>query len=128
MNKRKAAHKDIDDQVALILQNLNRANYQTENDYILAVNMCDKVYRPFLHCITDAELDGIDPAAVTIAMVELAVSMTQQMASLIVPEGQWQFARRWFGTVNQQIMEGNANSCAAMFPQQSNLILPETLQ
>lgn len=128
MNKRKAAHKSIDEAMSDVLRGLNRTNYRTEEAYILAVNACDKVYRPFLHFITDAEYDEIPEAEVTVAMVELVVSMVAQMAAHVVPEGDWPFARTWFGTVNQQIMQGNVDTCNAIFPEAAYINPGETIQ
>lgn len=128
MNKRKQAHRDTDDQVQQLIRTLDKSKYNTDHDFIMAVNMLDKVYRPFLHVITDAEFDDMEPAAVTVAMVELAVSMTGQMASRVVPDGDFKFAREWFGVVINQLINGVGTTCRVMFPETPYINPGETMQ
>lgn len=115
---REEAHKGMDETVTLMMNGLKRENYRTDNDWVVTVNFLDKVYRPFLHVITDAEFDDIDPACVTTGVVELCVSICTQMATRIVPDGDRHFANEWFKTVSGQIAIGNANSFQAIWPPQ----------
>lgn len=113
---RDRAHKEVDNDVANIIKSLDKSSYVHEQDFVSAVNMLDKVYRPFLHVITDAEFDKMDHRAITFATVELCVSMASQMATRVIPSDNGSMARQWYHQVAKALTDGMAASCRAIWP------------
>lgn len=113
---RDRTHKDVDKAIADMLKAMDKKNYNHEQDFVAAVNMLDKVYRPFLHVITDAEFDKMDHRSITFAMVELCVSMTTQMATRVIPSDDGSAARSWYHQVAKAMTDGMAASCNTVWP------------
>lgn len=113
---RKRAHADVDRDVDQMLTSANKSDFKDEADFTMSINFLHKVYRPYLHVLTDAEFDHVDHRAVTLGMAELCVSMASQMATRVVPSDDRAMALGWYHQVAKAIVDGMTRSCSAIWP------------
>lgn len=113
---RKRAHADVDQGVDIMLATVKKDEFKDEAAYTMSVNFLHKVYRPYLHVLTDAEFDQIDHRAVTFGMAELCVSMASQMATRVVPSNDRAMALGWYHQMAKAIVDGMTASCHAIWP------------